>query len=233
MRQSRKVAASGRRFWRNWRGTFAFLFMMMVFRSAWADWVTVPTGSMNPTIVEGDRVLVDKHVYGLRIPWTLVRLTVGRDPRRGEIVVFDSPATGISLVKRLIGEPGDVIALDEHGLVINGERARYAPGDVTHLRHLLDATLAQNPRVLREISALPAHDVLSMPTRGPNYFGPVRVPEDMYLMLGDNRDNSADSRFFGFVPRRNIVGLASRVAISFDPENYYIPRRDRFLTKLE
>ncbi len=104
-------SAAGR--WREYRGSLLFLFLMLVFRSAWADWVSVPTGSMNPTILEGDRVLVDKHVYGLRIPWTLVRLSDGRDPTRGEIVVFDSPRDGTSLVKRVIGVPGDVIALDD------------------------------------------------------------------------------------------------------------------------
>src|SRR5687768_12346647 len=100
------------RFWREYRATLLFLLLMLMFRSAWADWMTVPTGSMNPTILEGDRILVDKHVFGWRLPWTLARLTGGRDPQRGEIVVFDSPADGTSLVKRVIGVPGDVIAHD-------------------------------------------------------------------------------------------------------------------------
>ena len=83
-------------------GALAFIILMLGFRSAWADWVYVPTGSMNPTIIEGDRLLVDKHVYGLRIPFTLIRLTRGEDPRRGDIVTFDSPADGKLLVKRVI-----------------------------------------------------------------------------------------------------------------------------------
>src|SRR2546430_2590910 len=91
--------------WRNYHGTLLFLLLMLGFRSAWADWITVPTGSMNPTILEGDRLLVDKHVFGLRIPFTLVRLTAGEDPARGDIVVFDSPSDGKSLVKRVIALP--------------------------------------------------------------------------------------------------------------------------------
>jgi signal peptidase I len=221
------------KFWREWRGSFAFLFLMLVFRSAWADWMHVPTGSMNPTIVEGDRILVDKHVYGLRLPWTLIRLTEGRDPRRGEIVVFDSPADGISLVKRLIGEPGDIVSLDERGLMINGRRAHYAAGDAANLAPMLDETMAREPRAYRESGILPAHDVLDFPYLQNRDFGPVQVPEGMYLMLGDNRDNSADSRFIGFVPRRNIVGRASSVPISFNPENYYIPRGNRWFVPLE
>src|SRR5687767_5035570 len=100
-----------RHLWREYRSFIAFAFLMLAFRSAWADWVHVPTGSMNPTILEGDRLLVDKHVFGVRIPWTLVRITQGRDPTRGEIVVFDSPADGISLVNRVVAVPGDMISL--------------------------------------------------------------------------------------------------------------------------
>lgn len=223
-----------REWWREYRGTALFLVCMLMFRSAWADWVSVPTGSMNPTIIEGDRVLVDKHVYGWRIPWTLVRLTDGRDPQRGEIVVFDSPADGISLVKRVIGVPGDTIALDGAGLVINGERARYEAGDVARLATLLDQTRARQPMVFREDGVVPAHDILRMPFGSArDTMAPIVVPAGMYFMLGDNRDNSADSRYIGFVPRRNIVGRASGVAISFNPENHYIPRGDRFFESFD
>ena len=104
MTHSTEPGTKAKRFWHEYRGTFFFLFAMLMFRSAWADWMTVPTGSMNPTIVEGDRILVDKHVFGLRLPWTLVRLTDGRDPQRGEIVVFDSPYDGTALVKRVVEE---------------------------------------------------------------------------------------------------------------------------------
>lgn len=113
--------------WREYRGVALFVFLMLGFRSAWADWVTVPSGSMNPTILEGDRVLVDKHVYGLRIPFTLVRLTAGQDPARGDIVVFDSPADGKSLVKRVAAIPGDTLELDGETLIVNGPPASYRP----------------------------------------------------------------------------------------------------------
>ena len=219
--------------WRGYRNFLAFAVLMLLFRSACADWVRVPTGSMNPTILEGDRVLVDKHVFGIRVPWTLVRMTPGRDPARGEIVVFDSPVDGTSLVKRLVAVPGDIIALDEQGLIVNGQRAHYSVGDVDRLRGLLAATAAEHPKVVHEAGFGPEHDLLVLPLREPRTFGPIQVPADMYFMLGDNRNNSADSRFFGFVPRRNIVGRATRVAISLNPDNYYVPRRDRILTRLE
>jgi signal peptidase I len=183
--------------------------------------------------VEGDRLMVDKHVYGLRVPFTLARLTVGRDPQRGEIVVFESPQDGSSLVKRVVAVPGDVIALDGEALIVNGVRARYERGDAERIASLLQATQAQDPQIVRERGLGPEHDIQILPHRAAlRSFAPVVVPAGAYFMMGDNRDNSGDSRYFGFVPRRNIVGLASRVVVSFDPEHYYRPRGDRFLTPL-
>jgi signal peptidase I len=233
MADSTESRWSPHRFWRENRGLLLFFFLMLVFRSAWADWVTVPTGSMNPTILEGDRLLVDKHVFGLRLPWTLVRFTEGRDPRRGEIVVFDSPVDGTSLVKRCVGLPGDIVAIDQHGLSINGRYAHYAAGDPALAATLLASARSREPTVLRESRVLPEHDILRMREGLLEDFGPVRVPEGMYFMLGDNRDNSHDSRYIGFVPRRNIVGLTSRVALSFNPENYYLPRSQRWARPLD
>jgi signal peptidase I len=228
------INGASRTWWREYRGTAFFLLFMFMFRSAWADWVSVPTGSMNPTIIEGDRVLVNKHVYGLRIPWTLVRLSDGRDPQRGEIVVFDSPVDGTSLVKRVVGVPGDTVALDEEGLLINGEHAQYEAGDVALIQELLAQTQARKPLVFREEGVVPAHDILRMPFGSAREtMSPVVVPDGMFFMLGDNRDNSADSRYIGFVPRRNIVGRASGVAVSFDPENHHIPRGDRFFESFD
>jgi signal peptidase I len=218
---------------REYRGLLLFLILMCGFRSAWADWVYVPTGSMNPTILEGDRLLVDKHVYGLRVPFSLAHMTAGKDPARGDIVVFDSPRDGTSLVKRLIAVPGDTVALDGEQLIINGAVARYAAGDHSKLRFLLRATRAHDPTVLRESDVLPAHDILLLPDRRQRgLLGPVTVPEGMYFVLGDNRDNSADSRYIGFVPRRNIVGRATRVLVSLNPDRYYVPRWRRLFSSL-
>jgi signal peptidase I len=217
-----------RRLWREYRGVLGFLLLMIGFRSAWADWVYVPTGSMNPTIIEGDRLLVDKHVYGLRVPFSRIHLTRGSDPQRGDIVVFDSPTDGTLLVKRVIAVPGDTVALDQERLVINGIAARYGNGDPHELHALLAATRAQDPAVRQESGVGHLHEILLLPHRwSPSTFGPVTVPPDSYFMLGDNRDNSADSRYIGFVPRRNIVGRATRVLLSLDPERYERPRGER------
>lgn len=219
--------------WREYRALLLFLLLMLGFRSAWADWVTVPSGSMNPTILEGDRVLIDKHVFGLRVPFSLIRLSRGVDPARGDIVVFDSPVNGQSLVKRVAAVPGDTLELDGERLIINGQSARYRTGDLSHLRQLLGTTAAEGPAVLTEEVAGREHEILILPARSSRrLFGPVTVPAGMYFMLGDNRDNSADSRYIGFVPRRRIVGRASRVVLSFDPEHHFLPRWNRLLLPL-
>ena len=146
------ITEKQKRYCREHRGLVLFILLMLGFRSAWADWVTVPSGSMNPTILEGDRVLVDKHVFGLRLPFTLIRLTAGADPARGDIVVFDSPANGQSLVKRVAAVPGDVLELDGETLIINGQPAHYRAGDLAHLKELLSTTAAESPMVLSEDS---------------------------------------------------------------------------------
>jgi len=219
--------------WREYRGLLLFVLLMCSFRSAWADWVYVPTGSMNPTILEGDRLLIDKHAYGLRVPFSLIHLTGGDNPDRGDIVVFDSPRDGTSLVKRVIALPGDSVALDGERLIVNGVAARYGAADASELQRLLRATRAHDPAIVRESGMLRGHDILLLPDRRhDSVFGPVTVPPGMYFVLGDNRDNSADSRYIGFVPRRNIVGRATRVVLSLDPDRYYAPRSGRWLRSL-
>jgi signal peptidase I len=219
--------------WHEYRALLLFLLLMLGFRSAWADWVTVPSGSMNPTILEGDRLLIDKHVFGLRVPFSLVRISRGEDPARGDIVVFDSPLNGQSLVKRVAAVPGDTLELDGEILIINGQPARYRPGDLGHLRQLLSTTASEQPAILTEQLGGRAHEILLLPARtSGRLFGPVTVPAGMYFMLGDNRDNSADSRYIGFVARVRILGRASRVVVSFDPEHYFLPRWNRLLLPL-
>ena len=97
-----------------------FVVLMMVFRSAVADWNDVPTGSMKPTIIEGDRIFVNKMAYDVRLPFTTVSLAKLADPVRGDIVIFDSQASGKRLVKRVVGVPGDVVALQDNVLSVNG-----------------------------------------------------------------------------------------------------------------
>jgi len=208
-----------RRVWREYRGLAVFLVLMAIFRSALADWNVVPTGSMKPTIVEGDRILVNKLAYDLKIPLTHISLHRFADPMRGDIVVFDSRAAATRLVKRVIGLPGDTVQMRDNRLTINGIAARYSG-----IEYEPDATFAIESYLNM------SHRIELAPAGASRFstFGPVTVPRDHYLVLGDNRDNSADSRYYGFIPRDEIVGNAKTIVLSLDYDDYYIPRADRF-----
>lgn len=207
------------------RGFFVFMLGMLAFRSAVADWNVVPSGSMQPTIQIGDRILVDKAAYDIRLPWTDVSLLHLADPRRGDIVIVDSAAAHERLVKRVIGLPGDEVALRGNVLFVNGHPARYAASAAAGIR---DDEQMPARYAIESYGAM-RHAVrlsLYLPSPASNY-GPVRVPAGHYLLLGDDRDNSADSRYFGFIPRREIVGRAHHVLVSLDPGHYYLPRGQR------
>lgn len=222
----RRVVADA---WRASRGTLLFLGLMLVFRSAFADWMVVPTGSMNPTVIEGDRVLVDKRAYGWRLPFTLRRLVDVGDPHC-DVVVLASPADGTTLLKRVVAVPGDRVEMRDDRLIVNGVAVRYRPLPSSTGDGLLEETRASRPRFVREDLRGVSHDVMLLPGGDARRsFAPLVLPPDRYLVLGDNRDNSADSRYFGPVSRDAIFGRALRVVVSLDPEHLYRPRGDRLL----
>jgi len=209
--------------WREYRGFALFVILMIIFRSALADWNTVPTGSMKPTIVEGDRIFVNKLAYDLRVPLTHISIYKFGDPKRGDIVVFDSNAADTRLVKRVIGLPGDVVEMRNNRLTINGIEAQYS--NVEYTAYAIFAIESYGGMTHRiELAPAGASRFSS--------FGPVEVPQGHYLVLGDNRDNSADSRVHGFVPRGEIVGDAKTVVLSIDYDHYYLPRTDRLFRDL-
>lgn len=208
------------------KGFITFMLCMVVFRSAVADWNVVPTGSMQPTIEIGDRILVDKLAYDVRLPLTHVSLAHLADPRRGDIVVLDSPAAHERLVKRVIGLPGDEVALRANVLFINGRAASYAAGSYRGIQDdQRDPAHYEVERYGSMRHAIRLSDYRPSPASN---FGPVRVPAGHYLLLGDDRDNSMDSRYLGFFARSEIVGRARHVVASLDPGHYYLPRLQRF-----
>ncbi len=208
------------------------LLVMFAFRSAIADWNDVPTGSMKPTIMEGDRLLVNKLAYDLKVPFTTWHLAQWDNPKRGDIVVFFSPADGQRLVKRVVGLPGDRIELANNDLIVNGTPVKYETLPQKTVNELPVAEQSHHEYATEELAEHP-HPVMATPSlSAPRTFGPVVVPPDKYFMMGDNRDNSYDSRFYGCVERRQIVGRASAVVISLDRGDYYLPRWHRFFTGL-
>jgi signal peptidase I len=213
------------------KALLAFVLLMVAFRSAIADYNVVPSGSMMPTVLAGDRILVDKMAFDLRLPLTHIRLARLGEPRRGDIVTVDSRQAGELLLKRVVGLPGDVIELRDNVLTINGNAASYDPvavapasGDGVDDARYSDERLDGMSHLVRLAHANPGLR---------SSYGPVVVPPEHYLMLGDNRDNSADSRYYGFFARDELMGRTRRIAFSLDGERGYRPRLERTGKRLD
>lgn len=214
------------------RGFVAFLLCFGFFRLAIADWNPIPSGSMRPSLLEGDVVLVDRLAYDFKVPLTNIGILELGEPRRGDVVVFFSPKDGVRLIKRLVALPGDAIEMRNETLYVNGSPSEYA-----------NIAAASEPSdfgdpipVVRAIerSAGKEHLVQFLPTiPARRSFDTTIVPEGNYFFLGDNRDNSADSRFFGFVPRHLLVGRAHRILASADIKGNWLPRIDRFGQRIQ
>ena len=214
------------------RGFLIFLMCLGVFRTAIADWNPVPTGSMRPTILEGDVVLVNRLAYDFKIPLTDVSLAKTGEPRRGDIVTFSSPKDGTRLIKRLVAVPGDVVEMKDEVLFINHQPAQYS--------ELTSAAEPMGPGF--QIASTHATEHISGSSRAVQFlpsiearrnFGPQVVPPDQYFMLGDNRDNSADSRYIGLVPRKLLIGQAQHVLVSANITENWMPRLGRFGSTLQ
>ncbi len=222
------------RLWREWRiVVFFVVFVVIPVKSSLADWNWVPTGSMNPTILEGDLIYVNKLAYDLRVPLTLHRLAKWSDPKRGDIIVCFSPEDGIRLVKRVVGLPGDTIQMKNNTLLLNGEPVGY-----TKIKRKYTEILSGKRRVMcvmaiEDLDGV-THSVMRIPSiQARRSFGPVTVPQGSYFVMGDNRDSSRDSRYFGFVDRESIVGKAKGIIGSFDITDKYQPRFGRFFESLK
>ncbi len=221
------------KFWREFVKPFAVILVVVgSCRSAVADWNDVPTPSMNPTIMEGDRIFVNKLAYDLRIPFTDWRLAEWAEPQRGDVVILFSPADDVRLVKRVVGVSGDRIELRNNRLLVNGEPASYQPLEPA-VRDILGSERQSEHRFAREQIGTASHPIMLTPSRSTRAtFRPIMVPDGHYFVMGDNRDNSRDSRYFGCVERERIVGRVTRVALSLDPNRHYLPRWERFFKRL-
>jgi signal peptidase I len=229
-----KYRAVARRWWRQEIRTLLILAIVMFsIRSSLADWNDVPTGSMKPTILEGDRVFVNKLAYDLKVPFTTWHIAQWSNPQRGDIVVFFSPKDGQRLVKRVIGLPGDTVELRNDQLIINGQPVEYASADPEMAAQLSGIERERGIFATEELPKSP-HAVMAINgVSAMRTFAPVQVPAGHYFMMGDNRDNSFDSRYFGTVARGQIVGRATSVVLSLNKENHWLPRWSRTLSTLE
>lgn len=216
------------------KGFILFLMLFGVFRTAVADWNPIPSASMRPNLVEGDVVFVNRLAYNLKVPLTDIVLQHTGEPQRGDIVTFSSPLDGTRLIKRIIALPGDTVAMRNEQLVINGRAAQYSALD-TVAETIAAVGQLQAQRVSEQgVGQAQAHRIQLLPQLpARRNFAAVTVPAGHYMMLGDNRDNSADSRYFGFVPRELLIGKAERILVSADIQDAWQPRFDRFGMKLQ
>ncbi|CAN0619538.1 signal peptidase I [Burkholderia multivorans] len=207
---------------------FPVILAVFVVRSFIVEPFKIPSGSMVPTLLVGDFILVNKFDYGLRMPVSNTKLTQGRPLERGDVVVFRYPKDeSVDYIKRVIGLPGDTIAYQDKQLTINGkpvaetampdyfdeERMNYAKQFEESLDGRKNAVL-NNPAVPPFVMGAydyPYRDNCTYNSRGVI----CKVPPGHYFMMGDNRDNSADSRYWGFVPDQNIVGRAFFIWMNF------------------
>jgi signal peptidase I len=220
---------------REWIMPFVFLFVVVApLKSAIVDWEYVPTGSMMPSIVPVELVLVNKLAYDLKVPFTTHHVAQWGDPHRDDVVVFFSPKDGTRLVKRVIGLPGDVVSMDRERLSINGTPLEYTPLPSGDLSELVGAGPGHEAFFSEEHLGKRPHEIMVLPRRTAlRTFAPVQVPAGCYFVMGDNRDNSNDSRFIGCISRERIVGRATAIVASIDLERWGKPRFGRFLQGMQ
>jgi signal peptidase I len=191
------------------RSFLMMLFAVVAFRSFVAEAYRIPSGSMIPTLQVGDQIWVNKIVYGLRVPlWG--RKFGASSPERGEVVVFVHPKNGDDLIKRVVAVAGDTVELRDGQPWVNGAAVESVPIEGACRYHDLDGTewVERSCQPYRETLGGATFTTLRDPERPPSFMPPVRVPDGSIFVLGDNRDNSSDSRYWGFVPIENVKGRA-------------------------
>ncbi len=192
------------------RSFFPVLLFVLVIRSFIFEPFRIPSGSMMPTLLEGDFIFVKKFSYGLRLPVSETKIIETGEPERGDVVVFRLPSDpSVNYIKRIIGLPGDEIVYSRQRLIINGEPMQLVKGK--------DA--AVDALVFSEDLDGRVHDILITNAQFSTRDGTYRVPEGQYFVMGDNRDRSRDSRFIGAIPEEFLVGEAVRIWMHFVPWN--------------
>ncbi len=215
--------------WLDWTaGLFPVIIAVFVLRSFLFEPFKIPSGSMIPTLLVGDLILVNKYTYGLRLPVLNTKLTDGTPPKRGDVMVFRyPPKPSLDYIKRVVGLPGDEVSYLNKQLAINGQPVKktavadfFEEDSMEYFKRYEEDLLGHKYRVLnddRRPAFIPgAENFPGKQNCRYSVEGVVcKIPEGHFFMMGDNRDNSLDSRYWGFVPERNIVGRAFFIWMNF------------------
>ncbi|ADA79203.1 signal peptidase I [Francisella tularensis] len=200
------------------RSLFSVFFVVFLLRTFLIGNFLIPTASMTPTLPVGDFIFVNKTAYGIRAPFTNETLIKVGEPKRGDIVVFHFPVNpNVDFVKRVIGLPGDVISYKDKMLTINGKKLEYTNCNRDAMNYYNQSLAAgSGDTVCTENLDGVKHEVDWIESIKGTDFENLRVPAGQYFVMGDNRDNSEDSRYWGFVPDKDLVGKAKVVWMSWD-----------------
>jgi signal peptidase I len=203
------------------RSFFPVLLFVLIIRSFVFEPFRIPSGSMMPTLLQGDYIFVKKYSYGLRLPVLETKVVETGEPKRGDVVVFRLPSDpSVNYIKRVIGLPGDEIVYANHRLTVNGVPVSVQADDNVSSSQVLTEILGEHRHAIMVTE--PSRNMLD---------GMYRVPEDHYFMMGDNRDNSRDSRYIGAIPEANLVGKAVLIWMHMDGLEW--PDWARIGTKIE
>lgn len=199
------------------RSFFPVVLIVLILRSFLFEPFRIPSGSMMPTLLIGDFILVNKFSYGVRLPVLNNKILEVGEPARGDIVVFRYPKQpSVDYIKRVIGVPGDRIAYFDKKLYVNGQLAPQVPlGSYVGVGQ---GSNMSGSEILEEDLGDVRHDIL-VRDGAPTVEDVFVVPKGQYFMMGDNRDNSNDSRYWGTVPEGNLVGKAVCIWMNWDLEN--------------
>ena len=238
------------------RSFFPVAVIVLLLRSFIFEPFRIPSDSMMPTLLDGDFIVVNKYAYGLRLPIVNRKIVPTGEPQRGDVVVFRYPPdTSINYIKRLVGLPGDRVAIKDDKLIINGVPAAVAD------RGLYDDGCYEGMQLVEETLGQHKHLMMFCPSSGDITVGPLAscnrrqsrsyvcpagpgtglhrdldeqvIPPGKYLMIGDNRDNSADGRYWGLVPDENLVGKATRIWFNWDLQRTGGPIWSRIGSRIE
>jgi len=204
------------------RSLFPVLLIVLLIRSFVVQLYRVPTGSLEPTIMPGEWVLVNQYQYGLHLPVTNTRVLSIKTPARGDIVLFYYPPNPqVIYIKRMIGLPGDHVVYKNKVLTINGKKApqKFVGKAIDYGNEVGQERFVYQ---YQEDLAGIKHDVYLQPVGGETDNYDIVVPPHQYFVMGDNRDDSGDSRMWGFVPEGNLIGKGERIVFSWDPVHHKV-----------